>query len=43
MKADIIHVMGGGRIMESGSHEELLNRQGRYSEAWENRKVMSEV
>jgi ATP-binding cassette, subfamily B, bacterial len=41
MQADVIHVMGNGRIIESGSHEELLNRQGRYSEAWENRKVMS--
>lgn len=43
MQADVIHVMGGGRIIESGSHEELLNRHGRYSEAWENRKVMPVV
>lgn len=41
MQADVIHVMGGGRIIESGSHEELLNCHGRYSEAWESRKVMS--
>lgn len=39
--ADMIHVMQGGRITESGSHEELLNRHGRYSEAWESRKALS--
>ncbi|MBA4390125.1 MAG: multidrug ABC transporter ATP-binding protein [Syntrophus sp. (in: bacteria)] len=41
MQADVIHVMQGGRITESGSHEELLNRHGRYSEAWESRKALS--
>lgn len=41
MQADVIHVMGGGKIIESGTHEELLNRHGRYSEAWENRKMVS--
>ena len=34
MKADIIHVMDGGRIVESGSHAELLERGGRYADAW---------
>ncbi len=34
MKADIIHVMEGGRIIESGSHAELLELGGRYAEAW---------
>lgn len=41
MQADVIHVMQGGRITESGGHEELLNRHGRYSEAWESRKALS--
>jgi ATP-binding cassette subfamily B protein len=38
MQADIIHVMQGGRIVESGSHDELLNHGGRYREAWEGKK-----
>ena len=35
MQADVIHVMRGGRIIESGSHADLLLREGRYREAWE--------
>lgn len=35
MQADVIHVMGGGRIVESGTHAELLTLGGRYREAWE--------
>lgn len=34
MKADIIHVMVAGRIVESGSHHQLLAAGGRYAEAW---------
>ena len=29
--ADCIHVMDGGRVVESGTHEELLERRGPYS------------
>ncbi len=34
MQADTIHVMDKGRIIESGSHVELLVRQGRYATSW---------
>jgi len=33
MHADVIHVMDRGRIIESGSHELLLDRNGRYAES----------
>ena len=34
LHADVIHVMGQGRILESGSHAELLARGGRYAQSW---------
>ena len=35
MHADMINVMRGGRILESGTHDALLKQGGRYYEAWE--------
>ena len=34
MHADVIHVMDGGRVVESGSHEELVGAGGLYSQSW---------
>ena len=34
LHAGVIHVMGQGRILESGSHAELLARGGRYAQSW---------
>ena len=34
MRADCIHVMAEGRVIESGTHAELLARKGRYAQSW---------
>jgi ABC-type multidrug transport system ATPase subunit len=34
MNADIIFVVAQGQIIESGSHEELLGRKGKYADLW---------
>ncbi len=34
MQADVIHVMDRGRIIESGTHGELLAKEGRYALSW---------
>jgi ATP-binding cassette, subfamily B, bacterial len=34
MRADVIHVMHAGRLIESGTHAELLARGGRYATSW---------
>ena len=39
MHADVIHVMDQGRIVESGSHQRLLEQNGLYAESW-SRQIM---
>lgn len=34
MRADLIHVMDGGKVVESGSHHSLLQNEGLYAESW---------
>lgn len=34
MNCDIIYVIDGGKIVDSGSHQELLSREGKYKELW---------
>ena len=34
MHADVIHVMDCGRIVESGSHDRLLEQSGLYAQSW---------
>jgi ATP-binding cassette subfamily B protein len=35
MHADVIHVMHDGKVIESGTHEELLDQDGHYATSWQ--------
>lgn len=42
MQADVIHVMDGGTIVESGTHAELVRREGQYAASWAEQMRQSE-
>ena len=39
MHADMIHVMDRGRIIESGSHQRLIEQNGLYAQSWSRQMV----
>lgn len=41
MNADVIHVMDRGRIVESGSHQRLLEQRGLYAESWSRQNMLA--
>jgi ATP-binding cassette, subfamily B, bacterial len=41
MHADVIHVMDHGRIVESGSHQRLLEQNGLYAESWSRQMILA--
>jgi ATP-binding cassette subfamily B protein len=41
MHADVIHVMDRGRIVESGSHQRLLQENGLYAESWAKQNMLA--
>jgi ATP-binding cassette subfamily B protein len=43
MHADIIHVMSDGRVVESGSHEELIASGGLYAQSWLSQARLGEL
>lgn len=41
--ADVIHVFANGKILESGTHQDLLNKGGRYAAMWAAQQAASEL
>ena len=42
LHADVIHLMGQGRILESGTHAELVALGGRYAQSWIQQKKVGD-
>ena len=43
VKADNIFVLDSGRLVESGSHESLVNQQGNYAKLYEKQYEMESI
>ena len=43
MRADIIHVMADGQIVETGRHDQLLASGGRYAQSWKTQMMQQEM
>ena len=41
--ADEILVLDGGKVIERGTHSELLEKKGKYSELWRKQTIESEL
>ena len=42
-RADLIYVMEGGRVVESGTHASLLHSEGRYAQSWREQTLAGAV
>ena len=42
MHADVIHVMDRGRIVESGSHQQLIDQNGLYAQSWSRQNLLTQ-
>jgi ATP-binding cassette subfamily B protein len=40
--ADVIHVMDRGRIVESGSHQRLIEQNGLYAQSWSRQNLLTQ-
>jgi ATP-binding cassette subfamily B protein len=43
MQADIIYVMARGRVIESGTHSELLAYNGKYAQSWKQQMRLAKM
>jgi ATP-binding cassette, subfamily B, bacterial len=43
MHADLIHVMDRGKVVESGTHQQLLDRGGPYADSWSKQMLTAEA
>ena len=42
MQADMIHVISAGRIIESGTHQQLIEKNGKYAQSWQRQMQMAD-